>query len=84
MRKALLVCGIVASLLYLAMNVLIPMQWEGYNSASQVISELSAIDAPTRSLWVPLGIAYTVLMLAFGGGVWAPLVATGPCMSWEH
>lgn len=69
-RKALLVCGILASLLYVAMNVFIPLQWQGYSFASRVISELSAIDAPTRSLWVPLGIAYGVLMLAFGWGVW--------------
>lgn len=67
----LLVCGILASLLYVAMNVFVPLQWQGYSFTSQVISELSAIDAPTRSLWVPLGIAYGVLMIAFGWGVWA-------------
>ena len=69
-RRTLLTCGILASLLYVAMNVFIPLQWQGYNFASQVISELSAIDAPTRSLWVPLGLAYSVLMIAFGWGVW--------------
>jgi hypothetical protein len=68
--SVLLVCGIVSSLLYLIMNVYIPLQWRGYSFASQVISELSAIDAPTRSLWVPLGIVYTLLMVAFGWGVW--------------
>ena len=69
-RKALLVCGIVSSLLYLAMNVFVAMQWEGYSSASQTISELSAIGAPTRPLWVSLGIVYTLLVTAFGWGVW--------------
>lgn len=69
-RKALLVCGIVSSLLYLAMNVFVAMQWEGYSSASQTISELSAIGAPTRPLWVSLGIVYTLLVTAFGFGVW--------------
>jgi hypothetical protein len=69
-RKALLVCGILSSLLYIAMNVFIPMQWQGYSSASQTVSELSAIDAPTRPIWVPLGIAYTLLVAAFGFGVW--------------
>jgi len=68
-RKALLVCGIVSSLLYLAMNVFVAMQWEGYSSASQTISELSAIGAPTRPLWVSLGIVYTLLVTAFGWGV---------------
>lgn len=62
--------GILASLLYVAMNVFIPLQWPGYSFASRVISELSAIDAPTRSLWVPLGFVYAALMLAFGWGVW--------------
>jgi uncharacterized protein DUF998 len=69
-RKVLLVCGIVSSLLYVAMNVFVAMQWEGYSSASQTISELSAIGAPTRPLWVSLGIAYTLLVTAFGWGVW--------------
>jgi hypothetical protein len=50
--------------------VFVPMQWEGYSSASQTISELSAIDAPTRSLWIPLGLAYTLLVTVFGWGVW--------------
>lgn len=68
--SVLLICGIVASVLYVVMNIFIPLQWQGYSFASQVISELSAIDAPTRSLWVPLGIVYGVLMIAFGGGVW--------------
>jgi hypothetical protein len=60
----------LSSLLYLAMNVFIAMQWESYSSASQTVSELSAIGAPTRSLWVPPGAVYTVLVTAFGWGVW--------------
>jgi hypothetical protein len=70
-RQVLLICGILSSLLYVAMNVFVAMQWEGYNSASQTVSELSAIGAPTRSLWVLLGIPYTLLVTAFGWGVWA-------------
>jgi hypothetical protein len=70
-RQASLVCGIISSLLYVAMNVYVAMQWEGYSSASQTVSELSAIAAPTRPLWVSLGIAYTLLVTAFGWGVWA-------------
>ena len=70
-RKALLVCGILSSLLYVAMNVVVAMRFEGYSSASQTVSELSAIGAPTRPLWVVLGVAYAVLTTAFGWGVWA-------------
>ena len=70
-QKTLLVCGILASVLYAAMLVLVPMRWEGYSSISQTVSELSAIGAPTRSLWVTLGRVYTLFAIAFGLGVWA-------------
>jgi hypothetical protein len=70
LRTVLLACGILASLLYAAMLVVVPMRWEGYSSASQTVSELSAIGAPTRPLWVALAIVYTLLLAAFGWGVW--------------
>jgi len=69
-RKVLLLCGILSSLLYVAMLVVIAMRWEGYSSASQTVSELSAIGAPTRALWVVPAAFYTVLVTAFGWGVW--------------
>jgi hypothetical protein len=69
MRDAGLVCGVVSSLLYLAMNLVVPVEWPGYDPASQVVSELSAVGAPTRPLWVVLGIFYTALVVAFGYGV---------------
>ena len=69
-ESAFLACGILASILYVGMNAMIPMLDEGYRVASQTISELSAIGAPTRPLWVALGILYDVLMMAFGWGVW--------------
>lgn len=69
-RKILLICGILSSLLYIAMLVFVPAQWEGYSSVSQTVSELSAIGAPTRPLWVSLGIVYTLLITAFGWGIW--------------
>jgi hypothetical protein len=70
MRKAALVCGIISSLLYIAINIIVPMQWQGYNSAAQTPSELSAIGAPTRMLWMVLSTPYTFLMIAFAWGVW--------------
>ena len=69
-RGTLLVCGILSSLLYVAMTIFIGMQWEAYSSASQTISELSAIGAPTRLLWVLPGAVYSALVTAFGWGVW--------------
>ena len=70
LRRGLLVCGVLSSLLYVAMTILVARQWDGYSSASQTISELSAIGAPTRSLWAVPGAVYTVLVIAFGWGVW--------------
>ena len=71
LRTVLLACGVLSSLLYLAMNVFVPMHYEGYSSVSQTVSELSAVGAPTRPLWIVLGTAYGVLLAAFGWGVWA-------------
>jgi hypothetical protein len=67
-RRAFLACGIVSSLLYGAM--IWAIRYEGYSLVSQVPSELTAIGAPTRSLWMWLGSVYTVLVAAFGWGIW--------------
>ncbi len=69
-RKVLLGCGIASSLLYVATDLLAARRWEGYSSTSQTVSELIAIDAPTRPLVVPLFLTYSVLVIAFGAGVW--------------
>ena len=69
-QRWLPVCGILSALLYIAMNAVIPMRYEGYDITSQTVSELSAIDAPTRALWVKLGVVYALLVMAFGVGVW--------------
>jgi hypothetical protein len=68
-QRFLLFCGVLASLLYIAINIFIPPLYEGYNWMTQTVSELSAVNAPTRALWVPLGITYTLLVAAFGWGV---------------
>jgi acetyl esterase/lipase len=69
-RRVLLTCGILSSLLYVAMNVYFPIRWDGYSSVSQTVSELSAVGAPTRPLWVVFGSVYALLLAAFGYGVW--------------
>ena len=68
MRKTLLVCGVASSLLYALM--IWGIRYEGYSPISQVPSELTAIGAPTQALWTRLGWIYTVLICAFGIGVW--------------
>jgi hypothetical protein len=70
MRKLLLICGFLASLLAVSTDVLAGMLWEGYSFTSQSISALSAIGAPTRSLVFALNLVYATLLIAFGLGVW--------------
>jgi hypothetical protein len=67
-RKALLMCGIASSALYAVM--IWAIRYEGYSPFSQVPSELTAIGAPTRTLWAQLGWIYTGLVTAFGFGLW--------------
>ena len=70
LNRALLSCGILASLLYVAMNIVCAFLYDGYSSFSQTVSEFSAVDAPTRPLWFPLGIIYALFVALFGLGIW--------------
>ncbi|HLZ22458.1 MAG TPA: DUF998 domain-containing protein [Ktedonobacterales bacterium] len=71
LRKVLLACGILASLLYVAATILGAMQWNGgYDWTTRQVSELFALDAPSRPLVATAFLAYGVLMIPFGVGVW--------------
>jgi hypothetical protein len=52
------------------MDVLAALSWPEYDYRSQAISELSAIGAPTADLLAPFQTLYSILLVAFGGGVW--------------
>ena len=69
MRKALLFCGILASLLYTAMNIFIPLLYPGYHMVSKTVSELSAVGSPTKAIWLVPALIYTLLVAAFGLGI---------------
>ena len=69
-RTSLLSCGILSMLWYVVINIIVPIQYPGYDIASQTVSELSAIDAPTRPFWFVLCIFYSLLFIAFGAGIW--------------
>ncbi|MDH4091930.1 MAG: DUF998 domain-containing protein [Cyclobacteriaceae bacterium] len=69
MRKFLLACGILSSLWYVGINIFVPTQYAGYSALTLTVSELSAIGAPTRIIWVLLAILYLLLLMAFGWGV---------------
>lgn len=69
-QNALLICGVLSSLLYVATDILGGMQYEGYSFTSQAISELGAIGAPSKPLLDVLMLVYAALLFAFGAGVW--------------
>ena len=70
-RKILLGCGIVSSVLYVVSEVIGSLQYPGYSYADQEFSELTAQGSPVRPLMIALNeIPYTLLVLAFAVGVW--------------
>ncbi|HEX5025648.1 MAG TPA: DUF998 domain-containing protein [Agriterribacter sp.] len=69
MRKALLTCGILSSLWYIGINIFVPMLYQGYNMVTLTVSELSALGAPTRIVWVLLATLYLLFLICFGWGV---------------
>jgi len=70
-RRALLACGILSTALYASLDVISGLRYDGYSFASRAVSELSAVGAPTRSLWTAWGPVYQILVILFGCGVWA-------------
>ena len=70
LRKGLLVCGILASLVWLGADILAALRYEGYNYPFQVISDLSALGAPTRQFVSRFFNVFLVLKFAFAAGIW--------------
>ena len=62
-RKFLLICGILASLLYLGTDTFAGMLYAGYNFKDQAISELLAIGAPTSWIVVTLFTLYDLFLI---------------------
>jgi hypothetical protein len=70
LRKILLACGVLSSLLYVGADLLAAARYPEYHDFfSQAISELTAVGAPTKGAVEPLQILYDVLIIAFGVGV---------------
>jgi hypothetical protein len=69
LQEILLWCGVLSSLWYAAINVFVPLTWPEYSVVDLTVSELSAIGAPTRALWVALAMPYTPPFALFGWGV---------------
>jgi hypothetical protein len=68
--ELLLLCGVAASLVNLAADLIASWRWQEYSYADQTVSELSAIGAPTEPLWRVMTLPYAPLMVAFACGVW--------------
>lgn len=70
--KALIGCGAVSSVLYVATDVIASLRYPGYSYADQQISELLAKGALSRPFMVAANlIPYDLLILAFAAGAWA-------------
>jgi hypothetical protein len=74
-KQALLSAGIATGVLYVGTDMLAVSLYPGYSFASQTVSELFAIGAPTGGLVVPLFTLSSLALLAFAFGVWS--VSTG-------
>ena len=70
LSKLLLACGLLAALLFVGTDLVAGAQWKGYSFISKSINELSAIGAPTRPYAAPLFMAQSLMLAAFGLGVW--------------
>lgn len=68
--KAFIICGILAPIIYIATDLFAGMIYSGYDFSSQAISELSAIGAPTRALWIAMTFIFNPLLVAFGIGIY--------------
>jgi Protein of unknown function (DUF998) len=69
-HKALLACGVLASLTYVASDIFASLRYAGYSFTDQAVSELFAIGAPTIRIVVPLFTLSSTLLAAFAFGVW--------------
>ncbi len=74
--KLLLSCGILASLLYLGVDLWAGKLLNGYSFSAQSMGELGAAGSPTRQLVIVLTLAASTCMIIFGVGVWQTSAST--------
>ena len=68
--KALLACGVIYSLSFVALTDLVAGRlYDGYSHLDQAVSELTAVGAPTRTLLGFLVPLWSALLVGFGIGV---------------
>ncbi len=69
--RLLVFAGVLMFALYIVMDVTASLFYDGYSYKDQTISELSAVDAPTRTFWLIASVFYQVLSWSFALGVLA-------------
>ena len=69
LQRHLLLCGAFSSAVYILMNIVTVIMYKGYSVSDQTVSELSAIGAPTRRLWVLLSLVYSLSLALFGWSI---------------
>jgi hypothetical protein len=71
LRRILLVCGVVSSVLYVVVDVLGTLRYPGYRYTEQQFGDLTASGSPMRPLMLALSvIPYNLLVAAFAVGIW--------------
>jgi hypothetical protein len=70
LQKVLLICGVLAALLYIGTDILAGLLSKGYHFGAQSASQLSAVGAVTRPVVLVLNITAGILLVAFSLGVW--------------
>ena len=79
-KKALLVAGVAAVVVYAVGDILSGFRYDGYSFRDQAISELSAFGSPVRAQMVTFILIHGVLVLALGLGLLG--VARGKRLRW--
>ena len=78
--RRLVLCGVVMFVLYIAMDVIASVAYDGYSYRDHTISELSAVGAPTRAFWLVFSVVYQALYLAYAIGV---IAVAGERRTWR-
>lgn len=68
-NRSLLACGLVAPLIYFSADLASSLSYDGYQWADQAVSELFAVEAPTRNFVVVMFTVYNALLFAFALGI---------------
>ena len=68
--RLFLLCGLVAPVLFIAVDLVSGSSWRGYDFASRSINDLSAVGSPVRGSAAPLFALVNVLTIALGVGLW--------------